>query len=49
MRVVARRIIAQGDLPFLHAYADNKGAIGLYEALGFRRRCEVQVTVLVPA
>jgi len=35
-----------GDLPFLHAYADNLGAIGLYERLGFAVRREMVVTVL---
>ncbi len=46
MAVVAARILARGDTPFLHAYADNRGAIALYESLGFRVRCEVNVTVL---
>jgi predicted GNAT family acetyltransferase len=46
MRVVAARIIARGETPFLHAYADNRGAIALYESLGFRLRCAVNVTVL---
>jgi predicted GNAT family acetyltransferase len=49
MRVVAERIAARGETPFLHAYADNRGAIGLYESLGFRLRCEVNVRVLSPA
>ncbi len=49
MRVVASRIAARGEMPFLHAYADNAGAIGLYESLGFRWRCDVDVTVLAPA
>lgn len=49
MRVVAARIAARGETPFLHAYADNRGAIALYESLGFRLRCAVQVTVLEPA
>jgi ribosomal protein S18 acetylase RimI-like enzyme len=47
-----RRVIAGfaelGDRPFLHTYADNLGAIGLYETLGFRPRRELVVTVLVP-
>ena len=46
MAVMAERIVARGDTPFLHAYADNRGAIALYESLGFRVRCEVNVTVL---
>lgn len=49
MRAVARRIAARGETPFLHAYADNRGAIALYESLGFRMRCEVHVTVLEAA
>jgi ribosomal protein S18 acetylase RimI-like enzyme len=40
---------ARGDVPFLHSYADNHGAIALYETLGFRARRELVVTVLVPA
>jgi predicted GNAT family acetyltransferase len=48
MRVVTARIVARGEMPFLHAYADNRGAIALYESLGFRVRCEVNVTVLEP-
>jgi len=46
MRVVARRILERGETPFLHAYADNTGAIGLYESLGFRLRRMIQVTML---
>jgi predicted GNAT family acetyltransferase len=49
MRVVAQRIAARGETPFLHAYADNRGAIALYESLGFRVRCEVNVTVMAPS
>lgn len=48
MRVVAARIAARGEMPFLHAYADNAGAIALYESLGYRRRIDVNVTVLAP-
>lgn len=49
MRVVASRIAARGEVPFLHAYADNAGAIALYEKLGYRWRIDVSVTVLAPA
>ena len=49
MRHVAGRIFARGETPFLHAYATNTGAIGLYETLGFRIRTEVTVTALRPA
>lgn len=46
MRIVADRILARGETPFLHAYADNAGAIALYESLGFRLRTGVTMTVL---
>jgi predicted GNAT family acetyltransferase len=35
---VAAGIRARGELPFLHASADNTTAIRLYEQLGFRLR-----------
>ncbi|WP_296597633.1 GNAT family N-acetyltransferase [Phenylobacterium sp.] len=47
--VVAGRILARGEIPFLHAYASNKGAIGLYETLGFTLRREVLMTRLTKA
>lgn len=51
---MARRLIAhvmqaqraRGDVPFLHSYAHNAGAIGLYESLGFRTVRNMVVTVL---
>ena len=46
MRVVAGRILARGETPFLHSYAHNTGAIALYESLGFSLRREVTMTVL---
>ncbi len=48
-RLVARRILARGEQPFLHAFDDNTPAISLYETLGFRLRTKVQLTVLVRA
>lgn len=44
--IIAHRIAARGETPFLHAYASNAGAIRLYESLGFRIRTEVSVLVL---
>ena len=49
MRVVATRILDRGEVPFLHAYASNRGAIALYEALGFGIRHEVLMTRLTRA
>jgi predicted GNAT family acetyltransferase len=41
IRTVGARILADGATPFLHTYADNTAAIGLYASLGFAPRCEV--------
>jgi len=46
MRLVARRMLARGETPFLHAYAANEGAIGLYETLGFAVRRPIRLTVV---
>ena len=46
MRVVMGRIRGRGEVPFLHAYAENRGAIGIYEGLGFRFRRELVMTSL---
>ncbi|MFI4976959.1 MAG: GNAT family N-acetyltransferase [Caulobacterales bacterium] len=46
LRVVTARILARGETPFLHAYASNTGAIGLYQSLGFSLRRKMAMTVL---
>lgn len=46
MRDVARTILARGETPFLHSYADNLGAISLYEKLGFVVRSRPMLFVL---
>ena len=43
---VAARIAARGETPFLHTFAQNTGAIRLYEKLGFVLRTGVKVLVL---
>ena len=44
--VVAARILARGETPFLHVYPHNTGAIAVYEALGFCLRRPMMLTVL---
>lgn len=40
---VTRRILARGETPFLHAWADNTAAIRLYEQIGFTVRAELKL------
>lgn len=49
MRRVMRGFAERGDRPFLHSYARNAGAIRLYEALGFRTRARMTLTILALA
>ncbi|MFJ8105797.1 GNAT family N-acetyltransferase [Streptomyces sp. NPDC096132] len=49
IRAVGHGIRERGDIPFLHAAADNTPAIRLYESLGFRlRRRSTIVSVRTP-
>lgn len=45
-RIVAARICARGETPFLHAFGGNANAIRLYESLGFELRSKMFITVL---
>ena len=49
MHVVAARMIARGETPWLTSYADNSDAIALYKKLGFRHRADMVATVVVRA
>jgi predicted GNAT family acetyltransferase len=46
-RIVATRILRDGETPFLHAYETNASAIRLYETLGFRWQRTITVQMLV--
>jgi len=46
---VARRIVERGETPYLHAYAANAAAVGLYESLGFRVSRTMHVAVIARA
>lgn len=43
---VAKRIVARGDVPYLHAWANNLPAIRLYETIGFGLRTEMNVALI---
>ena len=40
---VAGRVSHRGEVPYLHAFATNAPAIALYEGLGFKLRCMMNV------
>jgi predicted GNAT family acetyltransferase len=48
MSLVAEKIVARGEIAFLHVYDHNTPAIAIYEALGYRLRREM-VMVMVEA
>ncbi|MEM6638074.1 MAG: GNAT family N-acetyltransferase [Pseudomonadota bacterium] len=43
---VAKTILARGETPFLHAYAENYPAIALYQSMGFRIRRHMNIVKL---
>jgi predicted GNAT family acetyltransferase len=49
VRRVVRGFVERGDAPFLHCYAANVGAVGLYEKLGFRVHAGMTFTILALA
>jgi len=49
MSLVAEKIVARGETPFLHVYDHNTPAIAIYEALGYRLRAEMILLALEAA
>jgi predicted GNAT family acetyltransferase len=43
---VANQIFARGEIPYLHAFSTNAGAIRLYESIGFSLRTPINVAVV---
>ncbi|HEU0165341.1 MAG TPA: GNAT family N-acetyltransferase [Thermomicrobiales bacterium] len=43
---IANGILSRGEIPFLHVFATNTPAIGLYEKMGFAIRRTLELTVL---
>lgn len=46
MAAISRQIVARGDVPFLHVFSDNTGAVALYRRQGMEIRRRLHVTVL---
>jgi len=46
LATVSRRILARGEIPFLHVFSDNASAIALYKRQGMTIRRRLHVTVL---
>jgi predicted GNAT family acetyltransferase len=49
LAAVAARIVARGETPFLHAYADHGATIALYQRLGFRVRTTMTYALVARA
>jgi ribosomal protein S18 acetylase RimI-like enzyme len=43
---MTHRVLERGETPYLHAYATNAAAIGLYESIGFELRSMMNVAVI---
>ena len=46
LAAIAHRISARGEIPFLHVFSENAGAIALYRRQGMEIRRRLHVTVL---
>ena len=43
---MTHRVLEHGETPFLHAFATNSAAIGLYESIGFELRTMMNVAMV---
>jgi predicted GNAT family acetyltransferase len=43
---VTHRALERGETPYLHAYATNEAAIGMYESIGFELRTMMNVAMV---
>ncbi len=43
---VTHRILKRGETPYLHAYATNAAAIGLYQSIGFATRTTLNLAMI---
>ena len=43
---LTHQVLDRGETPYLHAYASNAAAIGMYEKIGFELRREMNVAVV---
>jgi predicted GNAT family acetyltransferase len=46
LAAISRRIVARGEIPFLHVFSNNDSAIALYRRQGMEIRRRLHVTVL---
>lgn len=46
MAQIARTMLARGETPFLHAYADHAATIAMYETLGFSIRAQMRLMIV---
>ena len=46
LSAISRRIVARGEIPFLHVFTSNESAIALYKRQGMEIRRRLHVTVL---
>ena len=46
LSTVSKRIVARGEIPFLHVFSSNVSAVALYRRQGMETRRRLHITVL---